>query len=241
MSQTTESNAAPRMYDGEGDALVQADKRSARVVVLPSGDTKYASMDPDRLRIQWGQHLLADLVAGRYRTVICGVNDVDNSHGIVGDLLELVETSQWSHKSATSYAKIFHDAVAVHAADDREPYVLKFDLDRLLVLGILRPVGRDHFTLEDLSRGFATVVKMLKGRRERSPAASVSFLGAKSNRLVGPDGREPSLEAVLRTMHAAGFRGDVYPSLGMWDLAPTGMFASYPFPDSVDRMREGGH
>ena len=86
-----------------------------------------------------------------------------------------------------------------------------------------------------------TVAKMLAGRRDRWPVASVSFLGAKSNRLLGPDGREPSFEAVLRTMFDAGYRGDVYPSLGMWERAPTGVYASYPFPESLDVMRQGGY
>jgi hypothetical protein len=71
--------------------------------------------------------------------------------------------------------------------------------------------------------------------------ASVSFLGAKSNRLVDAEGREPSFESVLRTMFEAGYRGDVYPSLAMWNCAPTGIFAAYPFPDSVRVMREGGY
>ena len=130
--------------------------------------------------------------------------------------------------------------MAVHAAEDREPYILKYDLDSLLIFGVLRPRGREHFTLEDLARGFTTITKMLAGRRERWPVASVSFLSAKSNRLIGPDGREPSFETVLRTMFEAGYRGDVYPSLGMWELAPTGVFASYPFPESLDDMRRGG-
>ena len=143
-------------------------------------------------------------------------------------------------KTATSYAKVFHESVALHAAEDREPFILKYDLDRLLILAILRPRGRDHFTVEDLSRGFRTVTKMLAGRRERGPVASVSFLGAKSNRLVGADGREPAFETVLRTMFEAGYRGDVFPPLSMWELAPTGVFASYPFPESLDVMRTGG-
>ena len=210
------------------------------MVLLPSGDPRHASRDPDRIRIQWGQHLLADLVAGRYRTAVCAVNDADNTHGIVGELLQLVPTSQWNVKTATAYARMFHESVAVHAPEDREPYVLKFDLDRLLIMAILRPRDRDHFTLDDLSRGFQTVAKMLTGRRERWPVASVSFLGAKSNQLVEADDREPSFESVLRTMFEAGYRGDVYPSLGMWELAPTGAFASYPFPDSLDVMRSGG-
>jgi hypothetical protein len=41
-------------------------------------------------------------------------------------------------------------------------------------------------------------------------------------------------------MFDAGFRGDVYPSLSMWECAPTGLFADYPFPDSLKVMRSGG-
>ena len=229
-----------RLYDDEGDLLLETDNRADRVIVLPSGDPRCASSGADRIRIQWGQHLLADLVAGRYRTAICAVNDVDNSHGIVGELLELVPTSQWNDKSATAYARMFHESVATHAPHDHEPYILKFDLDRLLILAILRPRDRDHFTLEDLARGFQTVAKMLAGRRERWPVASVSFLGAKSNHLVGSDDEEPPFESVLRVMYEAGYRGDIYPSLGMWELAPTGAFASYPFPESLNVMRSGG-
>ncbi len=230
----------PRLYDDEGDLLLQADKRSDRVILLPTGDLHDPGSERDRMRIQWGQNLLADVVSERYRTVICGINDEDNSHGVVGELLERVHTSQWTVKSATAYARVFHDSVGQLAAGDREPYVLKYDLDRLLILAILRPKGRDHFTLEDLSRGFKTISRMLAGRWMRWPAATVSFLGAKSNRLQEPDGKEPSFESVLRTMHDAGYRGDTYPSPGMWELAPTGVFASYPFPDSLKVMRSGG-
>ncbi len=240
MANSTRHESELWLYDDEGDLLLEADQRADRVILLPSGDPRHASRDPDRIRIQWGQHLLADLVAGRYRTAVCAVNDADNARGIVGELLQLVPTSQWNVKTATAYARMFHESVAVHAPDDREPYILKFDLDRLLIMAILRPRNREHFTLDDLSRGFQTVAKMLAGRRERWPVASVSFLGAKSNRLIGADGREPSFESVLRTMFEAGYRGDVYPSLGMWELAPTGAFASYPFPDSLDVMRSGG-
>lgn len=237
---TEQATDTARLYDDDGDLLMQADRRADRVIVLPAGDPREASTDPDRIRIPWGQHLLADLVAGRYRTVVCGVNDTDNSHGILGELLELITTSQWTVASATSYARMFQESVAIHAANDREPYILKYDLDSLLILAILRPRSRDHFTLADLSRGFQTVTKMLKRRNDRRPIASVSFLGAKSNRLVNEKGEEPSFEAVLRTMYDAGFRGDAYPSLGMWQLAPTGVFASYPFPASLKVMRSGG-
>ena len=240
MKPVAPAEETPRLYDDEGDLLMQADQRSDRVVLLPSGDPRRASPERDRIRIQWGQHLLADLLAGRYRSFVCGVNTEDNDHGIINQVVALTATSQWTPKAVTSYARMFSDSVSVHAATDREPYILKYDLDSLLILALLRPKGRDYFTLEDLSRGFATVAKMLRGRRERLAVASVSFLGAKSNRLIGAEDGEPSFESVLRVMYDGGYRGDVYPALGMWELAPTGVFASYPFPESLDLMRKGG-
>ena len=240
MDETARAEQPLRLYDGEGDLLLEEDVRADRIILLPSGNPRQAVPAPDRIRIMWGHHLLADLVSGRYRTIVCGVNDIDNSHGILGELLELVPTSQWTVKTATSYARVFHESVHLHHADDREPYVLKFDLDRLLILGILRPRGQDHFKLQDLARGFRTAAKMLDGRWDRRPVASVCFLGAKSNRLIGPDGLEPTFETVLRTMWEAGFRSDVYPCWQMWAMAPTGVFCSYPFPESLDTMRRGG-
>lgn len=217
---------------------MQVAKGMQKILIVPSGDPRAVQLDR-RIRILWGQHFLDDVVRSRYRTVICGVNDEDNSHGMLAEILRLVPTSQWSLSSVTSYAKTFRTAVALHAKEDREPYVLKFDLDRILVLGLLRPADRDHFTLEDIYRGFRTVAKMLEGRMDRQPAASVSFLGAKSNRLVDHRGNEPSLEGVLKAMHAAGFEGDVYPAVQMWENASVGVFATYPFPESLDRMRQG--
>lgn len=233
---------ALRLYDGDTDNLVTAELAPDRVTLLPGvggGPTAGALSASERLRIMWGQDMLRDVLDGRYRAIVCGVNDSDNSHGIIAQLVDLIQTSQWSSRSVTSYAKMFQDSVAIHAARDREPYVLKYDLDSLLVLGILRPKGRDHFTIDDLSRGFATVSKMLNDRRDRLPVASVSFLNARANRLVDTGGQEPSFETVLRTMYSSGFRGDVYAAPGMWKVGHVGVFPSYPFPAGVNRMREG--
>ncbi|MDG1898930.1 MAG: hypothetical protein P8I74_03615 [Phycisphaerales bacterium] len=225
----------PRIYDEEGDQLVQADKRSPRVILLPSGNPREAGTDRDRIRIQWGQMLLADLLANRYRTLVCGVNTEDNTGGIIGMLADLLPTSQWTAETITAHARMFSESMSPD-----ETLVLKFDMDEVEVLALLRPTGRDHFTLEDLERGFCKVGSMIERRNDRLPCASVSFLGAKANTLVGDDQREPSFESVLRTMHQAGYRGDVYPSLGMWELAPTAVWASYPFSDSLKVMRSGG-
>jgi hypothetical protein len=179
-----------QIYQDDGDRLMQVSRGMKGITVVPHGDVRVATREP-RIRIQWGQHMLDDIVRGRYRTLVCGVNDRDNSHGILGEVLRLVPTS---------YAKTFRSAVALHGKDDREPYVLKFDLDRLLVLALLRPADRDHFTLDDIERGFRTVARMIESRHDRWPTASVSFLGAKSNRLVGKYGEEPSFEEVLQRM-----------------------------------------
>ncbi|MCI0366229.1 MAG: hypothetical protein L0Y44_13825 [Phycisphaerales bacterium] len=228
-------HSVPRLYDEEGDLLLEADRRADRVILLPSGDPRKASTDRDRIRIQWGQHLLADLLARRYRTLVCGVNTDDNSRGIIGELAGLLPTSQWNADSITQYARTFAKSLG---KDD--VIVLKYDMDLVTVLALLRPPGRDHFTLESLKRGIRIVAQMVETRYDRLAVASVSFLGAKSNRLIGRDEREPSFETVLRTMFESGYRGDVFPSLGMWEVAPTGVFASYPFPNSLKVMREGG-
>lgn len=225
-----------RLYDDEAERLLSSDQFPDKVTMLPGAAGQRTG---ERIRILWGQDLIRDLLDGRYRTVICGVNDRDNSHGIVAQVVELLHTSQWTPSSVTSYAKMFQDSVSVHAAADKEPYVLKYDLDSLLVLAILRPKGKDHFSIDDLYRGFRTVSKMLSDRRERQPAATVSFLNAKANRLVEADGREPSFETVLRTMFNAGFRGDVYTAPSMWKFGHVGVFPTYPFPESLERMRGG--
>ncbi len=233
--------AAGRLYDEEGDLLLRADAFADKVTLLPSGPIG-AGVGPgaiERIRILWGQDMLRDMLDGHYRAVVCGVNDADNSHGIIAQLVDLIPTSQWTAKGVSSFAKMFQESVSIHAAKDREPYVLKYDLDSLLILALLRPKGRDHFTLDDLSKGFATVVKMLRGRRERLPVAAVSFLNARANRLLGPDEREPSFETVLRTMYQAGFRGDVYPAPAMWRSGQVGVFPYYPFPSVLDQMRAG--
>ncbi len=230
-----------RLYDDDADALLSPQNFPDRVSLLPSEHTQ---LQPgSRIRVMWGQDMLRDVLDGRYRSVICSVNDEDNARGIIAQLVSLVKTSQWSVHAVTSYARMFQEAVDVHAAQDREPYILKYDLDSVLILALLRPKGRQHFTLADLGRGFETVTRMIAGRAERRPVCTVSFLGARSNRLVtgeGPDPEaEPSFETVLRTMYAAGYRGDVYPAPAMWRLADVGVFPSFPLPAGIDRMRAG--
>ena len=227
-----------RLYDDDADALMRTEQFPKRVSLLPPESGR--RIEPGaRLRILWGQDMLRDILDGRYRTVVCGVNEEDNAHGIVAQIVHLVTTSQWSERSVTSYARMFSDSVSVHAAHDREPYVLKYDLDSVLILGLLRPRGRDHFTVDDLHRGFSTISRMLKDRADRRPVASVSFLGARSNRLIDAGGHEPSFETVLRTMYQSGYRGDVYPAPSLWGRGDVGVFPTYPFPEGVARMREG--
>ncbi|MEQ8770731.1 MAG: hypothetical protein RIB60_09525 [Phycisphaerales bacterium] len=233
------TDTAVHLYDEGAEALLQRESFPEHVTLLPASTGR---VEPgSRIRIMWGQDMLRDVLDGRYRAVVCGVNDADNSHGIVAQIVNLVTTSQWSERSVTSYARMFSESVSVHAAHDREPYVLKYDLDGLMVLGLLRPKGRDHFTMSDLARGFQTITKMLAGRVDRRPVCSVSFLGARSNRLLTDDGSgsEPSFEAVLRTMFESGYRGDVYAAPQMWHLGHVGVFPSYPFPEGLDRMRSG--
>src|SRR5688572_18683944 len=138
MPQVAPQMKTPRIYDEEGDLLLEADRRADRVILLPSGDPRKASTDRDRIRIQWGQHLLADLLARRYRTLVCGVNTDDNSRGIIGELAALLPTSQWNADSITQYARTFAKSMG---KDD--VLVLKYDMDLVNVLALLRPPGKD--------------------------------------------------------------------------------------------------
>lgn len=231
------------IYDEDGDQLLVDHQLEQRIILVPDGRPTSKPDATRRIRIQWGQHLIDDLLAGRYRTLVCAVNPDDNSHGIISQLATLLPTSQWDAASITSYAKLF-------AARDKVS-VLKYDLDAVEVLALLRPAGQDHLTLKDLAEGFHYVAEMVHLKPRRRPTASVSFLGAQANRLrdkinakqtgisPAPAG-EPSFETVLRVMYDAGFDGDVYPAPWMWESAPTAVFARFPFPDSLERMRQGG-
>ena len=57
--------------------------------------------------------------ASRYRSFVGGVNPEDNDHGIINQIVALTATSQWTPKAVTSYARMFADSVAVHAATAR--------------------------------------------------------------------------------------------------------------------------
>ena len=225
----------PQIYDGEGDQLMeeQSDQAIDRIFLLPDARPSKTPDTSTRLRIMWGQHLLEDLLIGRYRSLICAVNNQNNSHGIIAQLATLLPTSQWDEQSITARAKQF-------STSGSTVKVLKYDLDAVEVLALLRPPDHDRLTLEDLSLGFKIVSDMIRTRTDRLPSASVSFLGARSNALVNNDGQEPSFETVLRIMFQAGYPGDVYPAPGMWASAPTAVFARYPFPPSLEAMRNGG-
>ena len=222
----------PHIYDGEGDQLIEGQTQTERIILLPDVLGPKNTDSTPRIRIMWGQWLLRDLLTKRYRTLVCAVNAYDNTHGIISQVAKLLPTSQWTESSITSHANHY---VQRHCVT-----VVKYDMDAVEVLALLRPADHEQLTLKDLARGFQLVVEMLTDRPYRWPSASVCFLGARANKLIGADGREPSFEAALRTMYEAGYRGDVYPSPSMWESAPTGVFARYPFPESLDYMRVGG-
>jgi hypothetical protein len=226
------TKSRPAIYEGAGDQLMQEDVPD-RIVLVPDA---YPSKTPDRkprLRIMWGQHLLDDLVDSRYRSLVCAVNPSDNSHGIISQLAAFLPTSQWDAESITAYARYISQTR--HNAK-----VLKYDMDTIEVLAVLRPTAENPLTLADLSAAFRIIVDMIKRKPVRWPTASVSFLEAHANQLVDETGHEPSFEAVLSVMHAAGYCGDVYPSPGLWHAAPTAVFARYPFAASLDERRIGG-
>ena len=228
----------PHVYDEDGDALMmrEHEELADRILLMPDALPSKVPDNKSRIRILWGQHLLEDLLAGRYRSLVCAVNSEDNSRGIIAQLAVLLPTSQWDERSITASAKQFSGSGPGGA--DRVK-VLKFDMDVVEVLAILRPAHR-NLTTDDLAHAFRIVAEMIDRKPGRTPTASVSFLGARANMLVGADGKEPSFETVLRAMYQGGYSGDVYPSPQMWHVAKIGLFPRYPFPDTLDQLRRGG-
>lgn len=227
---------APRIYEGDGDRLMAGSPPDAgeRLILVPDALPSKTPDPTPRIRIMWGQHLLEDLLAGRYRSLICAVNAQDNRSGIISQLAALLPSSQWDLDSISAYARQF-------SAGPGRVKVLKYDMDAVEVLAILRPAGQDHLALADLESAFRVIVGMLGRRSSRMPAASVSFLGARANRLLDANGREPAFESVLRSMYQTGYSGDVYPSPAMWHTSQVGLFARYPFASTLDRLRQGGY
>lgn len=229
---------SPKVYDGDGDSLMMREHHELadRILLMPDAlPSKVPDASP-RIRILWGQHLLEDLLRGHYRSLVCAVNAEDNSRGIVAQLAALLPTSQWDEQTITANARQF--AGSGQKGGERVK-VLKYDMDVVEVLAILRPAQRS-LTIEDLGNAFRIVSEMIDRKPGRLPTASVSFLGARANKLVGPDGLEPSFESVLRAMHQGGYKGDVYPSPAMWQLAKIGLFPRYPFPGMLEQLRRGG-
>ena len=88
-----------------------------------------------------------------HRTLVCAVNTTDNRQGFINTLAERLPTSQWREPGIGDYASHF-------ATPDRVR-VLKYDMDLVEVLAILRPSGHEQLTLPDLAEGFRTVSAML--------------------------------------------------------------------------------
>ena len=190
----------PNIYDDDGDHLMQeVPVEAGQIILVP--DTA-PSRSPDltpRLRIMWGQHLLDDLIAGRYRSLLCAVNSQDNSRGMISQLAEFLPTSQWDVQSITEYARHFD-------SPGGKVKVLKYDMDTVEVLAVLRPAGHGHLTLAELSTAFRLAVQMTRSKPGRLPSASVSFLEARANVLVDQNGQTPT----FRSRAADHARSGVY-------------------------------
>src|SRR5690242_11790315 len=107
MTETTTQR--PKIYDGDGDRLMQSRQSDApdQIILVPDALPTKTPETTRRIRIMWGQHLLEDLLAGRYRSLVCAVNAQENHRGIISQLASLLPTSQWEESSITSYAKQF--------------------------------------------------------------------------------------------------------------------------------------
>ena len=227
----------PPVYDADGDALMmrEHEELADRILLMPDALPSKVPDNQRRIRILWGQHLLEDLLAGRYRSLVCAVNPEDNSRGIIAQLAALLPTSQWDERSITANAKQF---AGTSPGGVERVKVLKFDMDVVEVLAVLRPAQR-NLTTDDLANAFRIVSEMIDRKPGRLPSASVSFLAhgrtCWSGRTEKSRASKPSC-----AMHQGGYSGDVYPSPQMWHLEKIGLFPRYPFPETLDQLRRGG-
>src|SRR5438128_1942461 len=111
------------IYDDHGDQLMEREhsELADRLLLMPDSLPSKVPETAARIRILWGQHLLEDLLVGRYRSLVCAVNPEDNSHGVIAQLASLLPTSQWDEKLITANAKQF---VGAH----ERVKVLKYDM-----------------------------------------------------------------------------------------------------------------
>ena len=135
--------------------------------------------------------MLEDLLLGRYRSVVCAVNARDNSHGLIGQLATMLPTTQWDERSVTAYATQFGGG-----DNDNRVKVIKYDMDMVEVLAILRPAKAPQLTLDHLSSAFRIIAQMISHRTTRLPTASVSFLGARANALAKVTGGGEAFRAI---------------------------------------------
>jgi len=165
------------IYEGPGDDLMEQDLVDAggRIILLPDAPTELRDTDRvQHIRIMWGQRLIDDLAAGRYRTLVCAVNADDNGHGFINLLADRLPTSQWDERLITEHAR--------HFVQPRRVTVVKYDMDPVEVLGLLRPADHENLTPDDLAAGFRLVAGLLHCRPDRFPTASVCFLGARKKK-----------------------------------------------------------
>lgn len=226
---------SPRIYEGDGEQFLSVERKGPgeRIVMIPDALPGKIPGTAGHIRIMWGQHLLEDLLGGRYRSFVCAVNTRDNSRGIIGQIAALLPTTQWNEQAVTAYAVRFSEGA-------ERAKIVKYEMDMLEVLAILRPPEADYLSVDHLASAFRLIAEMIRHRTSRVPTASVSFLGARANALVDEHGVEPAFETVLRVMYEAGFHGDVYPSPAMWARQDIGLYPRYPFPAALDEMRSGG-
>ncbi|CAG0996128.1 hypothetical protein PHYC_02573 [Phycisphaerales bacterium] len=108
---TTKPIPSLRLYEDEAESLFKSDLFPDRGTLLPGEGRSVSARE--RIRIMWGQDMLRDIIDGRCRTVVCGVNDSGNSRHR-RHLVELITAGRWSGRRVSIYARMFQEAVGNH-------------------------------------------------------------------------------------------------------------------------------
>src|SRR5687767_15963863 len=102
----------PQMYDGQGDALMEMEHEELadRITIMPDALPSKTPDETPRARIMWGEPLPEDLLAGRYRSLVCAVDADDNRRRINTQLAAVLPTSQCDEASIALRARAFAPA-----------------------------------------------------------------------------------------------------------------------------------
>ena len=194
---------------------------------------------PGSASLPVGQDMLGDMLDGRYhRGGVRGVNDEDNSHGIIAQLVDPIHYVAVDGQGRDEFCADVPGVGVDPRGADREPYVLKYDLDSLLIPALLVSEGRPPLHARRPVAGSLDGGEDARERRERLAGGEREFSSTpgRTNCTRRRRGSRVSRPFCGRcTRRGSGRCGTARRRL----LRGAGVFRPYPSPEGIEQMRQG--